>query len=274
MSNISIFTYCSGYPYRVFKRFAGPLFESGFSGDVYFFIRQCDEITVRRLISKNPDWNIKYVVTNPMFHCQAFRYTSYLKFLDASNEINDNILLCDSRDVLFQKNIDDYDLCDSELYLFEEPDRKIGDCSINSKWIKIVDQFTEEENVFNELKDKNVICSGTTFGTKSAIKKYLLLMSFFLADRVDGKSISRTVKGIDQGVHNYLFYKEKLSDLKVRVLTNEDNLVNTMGDKYHFINSDHKIVNKSHKVSYIAHQYDRLPIEIRGKLSDRYDFIY
>ena len=55
-------------------------------------------------------------------------------------------------------------------------------------------------------------------------------------------------------------------------MTNIDNLVNTTGYGFKKINKDNLIVNMNNQVSYIVHQYDRLPQSDRKKISSKYNF--
>ena len=56
------------------------------------------------------------------------------------------------------------------------------------------------------------------------------------------------------------------------ILTNEDNLVNTVGCDVHVLNEDNLIVNKNNDISFIVHQYDRFCLEYKEKISSKYNF--
>ncbi len=36
----NVLTYCSGYPYEIFERFAGTLYDTGFQGKLIYFIKE------------------------------------------------------------------------------------------------------------------------------------------------------------------------------------------------------------------------------------------
>ena len=46
----TIITYCSGYRYEVFRRFAGTLFDTGFNGNLIFVIKECDLEHLKQLM--------------------------------------------------------------------------------------------------------------------------------------------------------------------------------------------------------------------------------
>jgi hypothetical protein len=86
--------------------------------------------------------------------------------------------------------------------------------------------------------------------------------------------VDDVVKGIiiDQAIHNFLYYNN-LYPFKNKILTNKDNLVNTLCYSYHKINENNQITNYINDVSYVVHQYDRMGIELKQKLSNKYDFV-
>ena len=79
------------------------------------------------------------------------------------------------------------------------------------------------------------------------------------------------VTNLDQGIHNYLFHLNKLH-VKTTILTNDDNVVNTVGNDTHRLNSDNLIVNSKNEVSYVVHQYDRFTVEQKQRLSTKLGF--
>ena len=76
---------------------------------------------------------------------------------------------------------------------------------------------------------------------------------------------------LDQAIHNYLLYMNKL-DVKVAILDNKCILVNTAGQGERRLNAANQIINKVDKVPYIVHQYDRFPVELRRRMSAKYNF--
>jgi len=261
----NVLTYCSGYPYEIFERFAGTLYDTGFQGKLIYFIKESDVPTLTNLIDEYP--KVEYVVTESEFHVQSYRFVLYNDYLNRQDD-DSNIFICDSRDVIFQKNIEDYPVDrEVDLYFFRE-DKITQDCEYNTNWVTNIDKQFPEEKFWDTIKDKPIICSGTTLGTMKGMKEYLRLMSSNLERFPSDHQLKNEPS--DQGLHNYLYYMNKLN-LNVKVLTNKDNLVNTTGYSWMGMNKNKKIVNDDWDVSYIVHQYDRFPLQIKSKLSEKYN---
>ena len=77
---------------------------------------------------------------------------------------------------------------------------------------------------------------------------------------------------LDQGIHNYILYLKMIKDVNIKLLSNSDNLVNTVGCSDKILDENFNIVNKNNEISYVVHQYDRFNIELRHKLNGKYGF--
>ena len=60
--------------------------------------------------------------------------------------------------------------------------------------------------------------------------------------------------------------------MNIKLLSNEDNLVNTVCNDVHKINNNNLIVNSLNEISYVVHQYDRFSLDLKQKISTKYDF--
>ena len=57
-------------------------------------------------------------------------------------------------------------------------------------------------------------------------------------------------------------------------MSNEDSFINTVcNDPFKKINDKNEIINKNGEVPYVVHQYDRFPIELKKKISEKYNFV-
>ena len=260
---LSVLTYCTGYQYEIYERFAGSLYDTGFTGTLYFVILPSDKQNVERLQTQYP--NIKIII-DTLDRTTAFFTHRFKVFLNHIDEIEgDYVFMTDSRDVLFQKNPEDFLLTD-DIYVFEE-DVIIKDESINTMWIKDLG-WVINIDIFSSICDRPVLCCGTTFCSKQSLSHYLKVMN----------NVVNLIKlpldyVMDQGIHNYIVYFNLLRPFNVKILTNKDNFVNTIAmSPYKLLNSDNKIVNCNNEVSYIVHQYDRCDSEFRTKISSKYNF--
>jgi hypothetical protein len=265
-THITVLTYCTGYRYEVFQRFAGTLFDTGFSGNLVFVIQERDKPHIIRL--QETYKNVSYYVDdvdNPR-HCQQKRYYVFQKILPTLS--TDYVFLSDSRDVLFQRNMELYPLDPTVDCFFFEEGLSIGSCPHNIAWLTPIETELGIE-IISRIKDKKIICSGTTYGSKKGIQTYLDRMCDLMSNKIHTES----TPGFDQGIHNYLIRIEGFDTLKIKLLTNEDNLVNTLQYAAHkFMNGQSQLVNIHNEPSYVVHQWDRLPDYMTSRLNPRYKF--
>jgi hypothetical protein len=261
---IDIITYISGYSYEVFERFIGSLNDTGFSGNIYLIINSQDKPIIRLLKQKYD--NIRPIVDNlpKRTHINCHRFFCIKQLLQKLEFTSDYFLICDSRDVLFQKNLETYPYDPNvDIYGFQEGITIAQEKVFNTPWIKMVEQIMREP-VYDLVADNKIICCGTTIGKRGAIQKYVYTM----CDIIERNNIRMN---LDQGIHNYLLYLNKL-DVNIKILSNQDNLVNTIGNDIHILDDEGRILNRNNEVSYIVHQYDRCSKENREKLSKKYNF--
>ena len=275
MNKFTVITYCSNYDYYVYERFAGQLFDTGFTGDLVFICKSNDIDKINKL-KENINTNISYYIDNinSPYSPNCKRYTYYKKIIEETK--SEFYLLCDSRDVIFQKNIQEYHFDKNSIYFFKENISFIQDQTYNLAWIKMIETFTKE-NFVEKIKNNKVICSGTTFGNYTNLLKYIEKMLFIM----NKYNLAKPHRGIDQGIHNYLYYTNKLDISNINVLDNNDILINTLGAplslkinqliSYKII--DGKIYDTNNNLNYIVHQYDRMSLDERKLLNNKYNFI-
>ena len=265
MVKIDIITYCSGYDYMVFDRFIGSLNDTGFKGNIYIIINEFDKPTIKLLKKK---YKNVYPVNDKIekkTHINCHRFFCINLLLKNFVLDCDYLLICDSRDVLFQKNIEEYPYDKNvDIYGFLEGITIEKEQVFNAKWIRMIENLLQE-NIYEQICDNQVICCGTTIGKKDSIIKYVELM----CDYIKKYNI---VTNLDQGLHNYMLYLNKLQ-CNVKLLSNNDNLVNTVGNDLHNVNQNNLIVNKNNEVSWIVHQYDRFSQELRKQISVKYNYL-
>lgn len=266
MKKIDVLTYCTCYPYEIFERFIGSLNDTGFGGNIWIIIRTNQDKEHLDRLSKTHS-NIKAIIdtSRPTIHINAHRFIVYKFVLEKIQMACDYLLICDSRDVLFQKNFEEYPYDPNiDIYGFLELKTINDEPAFNKPWIQQIEYFTKE-SVLKYVGDNKIICCGTTIGKIAALKKYVN----YMCNMFEKYNINNN---LDQGIHNYMLYMNKLN-VNVKLLSNKDNLVNTTCQDVKKINDDNLIVNEDNDVSYIVHQYDRFPIELKKKISSKYDFV-
>ena len=137
----------------------------------------------------------------------------------------------------------------------------IGKSDFNAQWIR----QGYGKKALDELKDKTIICSGTTLGEQVAIVPYLQCMT----QQFDTTKCKR--KGCDQGFHNYILYQKLMKNNnvqgieKVIVVPQGEGVINNLGilrstllSELGLYNKDKQLVlNVDGTVSPVVHQYDR-----------------
>ena len=100
-------------------------------------------------------------------HMQSSRFKFMAEYLQEDLDY-DYLFICDSRDVLFQKNIEEFPL-NGDLYAFEE-EQIIGNCRFNFHWVRDVERVLQRPV---PIQHKKVICSGTVIVSKQTAKHFL-----------------------------------------------------------------------------------------------------
>ena len=261
---INVLTYCTGYPFEIYQRFVGSLFDTGFSGILYMVVSPND---VKHLQILRPIYpNLFFFVDSsvPSIHINCHRFFVYKHLFETFNFYTDFIFLCDSRDVLFQKNMEDYPLDETvDLYAFQEGVEIKNEPLFNIPWLQALEYYLNEP-ILSEIQEQKVICCGTTLAKVNVMKTYINKMCSIIEE-------NNIKLNLDQGIHNYLLYLNKLS-LRIQFMTNSDHLVNTVACDAHLLNDQDQIVSSDGKVSYVVHQYDRFSEELKKRISKKYNF--
>src|SRR5437667_10815309 len=156
------------YDFEMLAPFVRTLRQTGYRGDVVFFHRDVDDITLDRL----RDFGVTLVPFEPSptmaVYCQ--RYQLARDFLAAHPHYT-RVMLSDTRDGVFQKQPFDFAMGEGICCFMEHEGITIGDTPINAQWI--IAAFGGEE--LERLEDKPMVCSGITIGNAKAVQEYLAL---------------------------------------------------------------------------------------------------
>jgi hypothetical protein len=193
-------------------------------------------------------------------HMNNSRFYKYLDFIQENKKRYKNILLTDTRDVLFQKNI--FDEISKDPFIFfaeEDEDETIRSNSFNSNWIRL--SFGEE--TLNKLGSNKIICAGTTIGSTDNIIVYLreMIKIFGGIKKTNHKAF---YESIDQGVHNYIFY-ERSSIFQNPILKHNGDVIATIGITI-TKNPERITISINDALDYISDKDSKINIMVNGKI--------
>lgn len=190
-------------------------------------------------------------------HINNSRFIRYLEFILDNITKYDRIFLTDTRDIVFQDDpFKDLDM-DCMHFFAEDDASRIGECQFNGPWIRMV--FGDE--TLEQLKDKRVICAGTTLGSTGNMTKYLTMM-MDVFHQLKEKNPNAYRINVDQGIHNYIAHSTDRYFPNGTIKDNGD-IVGTVGltmskDPAAVTIEDDIVLVKGKKPAVI-HQYDRWP---------------
>lgn len=184
------------------------------------------------------------------------RFFEYQKCLLNHPEYT-HVLLSDVRDVVFQS--DPFEDIEDTVYAgMENRQVQLSDDHYNKGWI--LDAYGPE--VYEQLKSRQISCSGVTIGSASAIKKYIeQMIAEFL--RQPYKKMSDRI--YDQAMHNKLIHFNEIE--QVSLCHPLESKIATLGlmDVSDFrFNEKGQLLNLDDSIVPIVHQYDRHP-SLMGK---------
>ena len=273
-----IMTTLINYEYDIHYRFIGTLFDNINNVKLIVFITKNDEKHINKIKNIYSNNNIEYILIDIKdIHIVNLRFKLYYDYLLKNKNIYNLIFLCDSRDVIFQKNIFIHPIITNnyDLYLFEEesPNITIDKCQFNSLYVK-----KTQLNISNLVKNKNIICVGTILGNYKGIINYLYHFNNILDNEIP--NCQKNLYGVDSGINYKIIYSNLLDNINILFCTNKNFLVYTMAFPIYLnlINYE-KLLNNNNQImynnniSYCIHQYDRLDDTIKKQISNKYNLL-
>lgn len=247
------------YSWKKLEPFVRTLKQTGFSGDIVFFVCEVPKKTKKKLIeegikiiefdnkthlnmfneqTKNSFKKIGINEGGPLNSYRHFLYSEYLKRYGKNYE---NVMLTDLGDIVFQKNPFSFQI-NNKIHFF-----LMGIKIKKTKEKKRISN-AHGKNFVKKIENKQSICAGTVIGIKKEIINYLHLMKKNL-----------TLVESDQPTQNYLIYSNKLSNIKIH---NNGDIVLTTSSKEIFPKyasiRNNLVYNKRGKIINVLHNYDRI----------------
>lgn len=173
------------------------------------------------------------------------------KVFEKQYEDIENVILTDTRDVVFQKNPFDY-LSGEELDLSVET-KQIKDCpNFNKPWI--LNLYGEE--TYEKVKDNWILCAGFTAGKKKSILE--------LCEKMINERLRLLDSFVDQAALNVFSAEGRLPRSKLHYTG--DKLVATIGHSFGVtkIDGSGQLVGNNGIIPAVVHQYDRHSNVVEG----------
>jgi len=205
------------------------------------------DIKLKKILTK---YKVKFYETKVHKNdIQQKRYGFYLEIL--KKNFHEKVLICDSRDIFFQKNIFLFNFKKKINFFLE--DKKIKDEEINSNWILKSLGLKE----FNKICNKTISCSGTVIGKRDVIIRYCnrinqcfrvypykKRLKYILLFQTDKDS-----RGVDQAYHNFLIYNNYFKSFQL--FDNKSGPVATIGFiKNLNFSSNGRLINEKKKIYF------------------------
>lgn len=179
-------------------------------------------------------------------HIYNFRHFLYYDYLLKNGDKFQHVLLTDVKDVFFQRNPFDFGMKHSLHVAVENTAIPIKDCECTSKWIRRGYGMT----VLDEMKEKEVICAGTTLAPTAIMKAYLqrLIREF--------AAVKNVFNCADQALHNVLIYRNEIGPV-VKCYNFKGPILTVGTERNYLLNQQGELINENGDVVPIVHQYDR-----------------
>ena len=207
------------------------------------------------------DFPFRRQIIKFIWDCQSSRFFFYEDFLRKNKSRYENVLICDIRDVVFQRHPFTEKISPG-VFLFEEyGEVAISGQQSNYMWINMA----FGKHVLSELAEKPVICSGVVLGTCPDMRKFLSDFNAFLC-------VHWRRGGFDQAALNYLVYKNRLSYVSVRQFGKGPviNLAIVPTPKIK-LGENGEVLCDDNSVCPIIHQYDR-HLNLKARVSELYAY--
>ncbi|HXP97693.1 MAG TPA: hypothetical protein VN809_13335 [Telmatospirillum sp.] len=226
--------------------------DNGYAGDIILLVSKPDEETAlfyrRQKVITKFYWDAHFIQVER----QMARYFSFFRVLRELCDqgcVYDQVLIADTRDVVFQA--DPFASAHRvDIAAFnEEETMTIGRCPFNGRWVR----EGYGAAVFREMAARPISNVGTVMGSGLGIMRYLLLLQ---AEAFRVAAPARNRLGVDQVAHNRLLVLNSISSF-----ANGDHIW-TLGyvpPEKVVLTPDHKIADVHGRVCPIVHQYDRHP---------------
>jgi hypothetical protein len=253
-----------GFGVAEVRVFVESLRATGYVGDVTLLIRWPGLRVSRYLQSRGVEVIRVFQTRSFTRSVHARRYAIYLAYLRKHAARYDQVMMSDTRDVVFQRHPFDGIASPKCHFFLEGAARNIGDDPTNSRWVRGC--LTAEEAA--ALANRRISCSGITIGGTAAIIAYLERMAARIA-AMPFRIYRAIGHGYDQAIHNALVHLDPAID---GIVVENNGHIATMAlepRSLYRLDGEARIHAADGRLIPICHQYDRFP-DIRDAVASRY----
>lgn len=225
-----------------------------YTEDFVLFMYNPDHNMIDMLDYYNVKWEtLSDDISNGVEICN-YRHIVYKKFLEDNPQYDKKIFIIDTRDIIFQDNPFNHKTTTSLEFFMENVTYENSDCNGNW-WIRGI--YGEE--VYQRMRNKYVVCAGTTLGTRDGMLFYLESIINEINRMIQlrgGNNMSQHNPVVDQPCHGYLIHNDHFSDYRAYISGNGP--VATMNDHNHMLfDKDGNLLNWDASLIAVVHQWDR-----------------
>lgn len=277
----AIFTVCHRMPFWKVEAFVKSLRRTGYSGRTVYFGSLLTRSTERELLASGVEikhflflgrhvrqrlarpWSfwrgyfalpqtewMRDLVARRVLHLFYLRHLLYLRFLERNPGIQ-RVLMCDSRDVYFQRDPFS-DWPGPGLHAFEEIESvSIGECEHHRRWITLL----AGEQTLEQMSNFPRVCAGTILADRDSAIEFLSKMV-----EMTFSALSLEPHDGDQGLFNILVRQNQIPNIVVH--RNGESSVYTgsgIGGEPVLTDRDSFVIRPDGSRVPILHQYDRNP---------------
>ncbi|MGC4118910.1 MAG: hypothetical protein QM765_30960 [Myxococcales bacterium] len=179
------------------------------------------------------------------------RYRLFAGELAASDA--ERVLLCDSRDVVFQREPLAAFAAEA-VHLFEEhPSKPIAKCIWSQAWLR----YRYGDAALPPVADKPVLCSGVVVGGLRRMREFVALVA---GEVLPSLQATHYMAGYDQGIVNHLAYAGRIPGLVVHPWATA--LVRHLGNApagETRLDAQGRVLTPAGEIAVAVHQHDRHP---------------
>ncbi len=201
-----------GYDAAALRPFLRSLRGTGFAGEIRLLLHRNPAGTAQALLAEGATAAIE-VDLPEVPQARSYnveRYRLYAQQLSGSDA--DRVLVCDSRDVVFQR--EPFSAIAEErdaVHLFEEhPSKPIGRCIWTQAWLR----YRYGDSALPPVADRPVLCSGFAVGSARRVRALVEQVAGEVQARPSLKA-TNYMAGYDQGIVNHLAYAGRLAGLVI-----------------------------------------------------------